>query len=181
MGHEDGVNIDILRKPLAYCLGRWAGKELARIKEGDGLSKPIRTVLKQAKAFQQWGGGFDTTMRAVCGKRFEHLIGTIQLRTVAGSAYLCCAAPTAADHALLQRVHKVSKTLTLASSLNPESAEVAAAMDRLPQWYRAIDRTGPGWVSRVVETTGDGAGRGRVLGNLLGDVLGDVLGDLLSG
>jgi DNA-directed RNA polymerase subunit RPC12/RpoP len=179
LGREDRVDIDILRKPLAYCLGGWARNELARIKENAVLSEPIRKLLNQVKAMQKWGGTFDTGKCAVCSRSLMHLVGTCQLKTTAGSAYICCVAPTAADVALIQQVQRVSKKLNLANTLDPESTQVSQAMAKLPQWYRAVDLTDPSWARRILDSSPRGGGEGPDLGDAL-DLLGNILGDILS-
>jgi DNA-directed RNA polymerase subunit RPC12/RpoP len=183
LARGDGVDIDVLRKPLAYCLAKWSEVELDRIARGEKLSKPIRSVLKRAGTYQKWGGGFGTGECAACGRSLEHLVGTVQLRTAAGSAYLCCAAPTATDAALIEQVHLVSRKLTLAGSLDPESPAVANALERVPQWYRAVDLSEPGWARTVAEGGAAGAAGGflgGIIGDALGDALGNALGELLS-
>ena len=183
LARGDGVDIDVLRKPLAYCLAKWSEVELDRIARGEKLSKPIRTVLKRAGTYQKWGGGFGTGECAACGRSLEHLVGTVQLRTAAGSAYLCCAAPTATDAALIAQVQQVSRKLTLAGTLDPESPAVANALERVPQWYRAVDLSEPGWARTVAEGGAAGAAGGflgGIIGDALGDALGHALGELLS-
>jgi hypothetical protein len=174
LGREDRVDINLLRKPLAYCLAGLARNELARIKENAVLSEPIRKLLSQVKAMRNWGGTFDTGKCAACGRSLEHLVGTFQLRTIAGSAYLCCVRPTAADVALIQQVQRVSNKLTLANTLDPESSHVAQAMAKLPQWYLAVDLKDGGWAKRVVGSGTGGGGDGPDLGdalNLLSQIL----------
>jgi DNA-directed RNA polymerase subunit RPC12/RpoP len=177
----DGVDIDVLRKPLAYCLAKWAAVELDRINRREKLSKPLRKVFKTVESVVRWGGQMDTHVCAACGKPMEHLVGSVQIRTAAGSAYMCCAAPTGNDDALIRQVQAVAKKLTLATGLDPDSGVVADAMELLPSWYRAVDLSGKSWAKTVEDTSGEGGGgAGGLLGSILGDALGDVLGDLLS-
>jgi hypothetical protein len=176
----DAVDIDILKKPLAYCLAKWSAVELDSIVRGVKLSKPIRSVLKRAATFQKWGGSFSSTECAACGRSLPHLVGTVQLRTAAGSAYLCCAGPTGTDASLIGQVQRVAKKLTLAGRLDPDCPAVAEALERVPDWYKAVDLSEEGWARRIVDTSGQGSAAGSILGNILGDALGDALGDLLS-
>jgi DNA-directed RNA polymerase subunit RPC12/RpoP len=184
LARGDGVDIDLLKKPIAYCLAKWSEVELDRVKRGEKLSKPLRTVLKRAGTFQQWGGSFSSSECAACGRSLPHTVGTIQLRTAAGSAYMCCAGPTETDAALVAQVQGVSRKLALASHLDPECPAVADAQERVPQWYRALDLSEPGWARIVAEGGAAGAAAGAlgyVIGDALGEALGEALGNILFG
>src|SRR5204863_4158439 len=80
----DGTDIDVLRKPLAYCLAKWSAVELDRVNRREKLSKPLRKVFKQVESVVRWGGQIDSGVCAACGKPMEHLVGTVQIRTAAG-------------------------------------------------------------------------------------------------
>jgi hypothetical protein len=178
-GRVHGIaDAHVLNRPLAYCLSRWAMDELDRIACGEGLSKPLAKLLKQAREQQKWGG-FRSETCPLCSRTLPTTIGTIQIRTVAGSAYVCCASPTVGDDALIRRVHKVSQKLTLATGLSPDTPEVGEATAQLPKWYRAVDLSASWWVRAVTE--GDSGGGGSLLGNVLGNTLGEALGELLGG
>ena len=175
----------VLRKPLAYCLGRWAVRELDRIDDDKAkLSKPIRQVLKKAADLKRWNGSLSNSECTICGRKLLHLVGTTQVRTVAGSAYLCCAKPTSQDDELIRRVDRINKKLTLAGSLDPDNRQVPAAMKKLPEWYRAVDVYKSGWTKSVDGTLEHGGGTaagGSIAGDIAGNMVGNLLSDLLFG
>lgn len=179
-----GAGAPAVRKPLAFCLGRWAIRELERFEEGgEKPSKPIRRVLKLASERLRFGGSFGTTACPLCDQRLDHLVGTTQIRTKAGSAYVCCAAPTRSDMALVAEVGSIHKKLFVATSLDPENAEITAALARLPDWFRAVDLGPTGWTKRIVDTSGggdDGVG-GEVAGEIAGHLAVRMIAGLLSG
>ena len=166
----------MLRKPLAYCLGRWAVRELDRLeKDRTRLSKPVRRVLKRAGEMHRFGGNFNPHECPLCERTFAHLVGTTQLRTVAGSAYLCCAAPTEADDALILAMVKIDKKLSVAQSLDTDNTEIPAARARLPDWYRAVDPGASSWAKKVVDD------RGNSEGGAGADVAASIIASLLFG
>jgi hypothetical protein len=168
----------VVNRPLAYCLSRWAEDELERV-AGEELSKPLRKVLKKAGEQQKWGSGFNAETCALCSNRLPSIIGTVQIRTTAGSAYVCCGGPTTGDDALIRRVTRIAQKLSLATAIAPETPEVGEVMDQLPDWYRALDLSASWWV-RVVTEGDDGGGGGSLLGNVLGNAVGEALGELLG-
>ena len=111
-------------------------------------------------------------MRAV----LPHLVGTVQLRTAAGSAYLCCAAP------------RDGRESHRASAAGREEAHLAGGLDPTARGGGGAGATGVVPAvdlseevgEGIVDTSGQGSAAGNLLGNLLGDALGDALGDLLS-
>jgi DNA-directed RNA polymerase subunit RPC12/RpoP len=172
----------VLNKPLAYCLGRWASEELEDIDDRGGISKPMKKLLKKARERQMWAGTFSAEVCPLCDRTLTSTIGTTEVRTVAGSAFVCCESPTAADDVAIQQVRKVHQKLTLATGLDAEVPEVVNALADLPGWYRAVDLSQQWWFRSVTEGTADGynSGGGGILGNILGDALGDALGGLLG-
>jgi DNA-directed RNA polymerase subunit RPC12/RpoP len=130
----------VLRKPLAFCLGRWAVRELDRLEEdGEQLSKPLRKVLKQAAVLRPAFAQFDLSLCPLCGHKFRGRNEGTKFKTVAGPVFLCCAKPTGSDNELIQTVDKINKKLTVGLSLDGENPEIPAALTRIPDWYRALD------------------------------------------
>lgn len=174
----------ILRKPLAYCLVRWTAREIDRLEDDRAkLSKPIRQVLKKAADMKRWNGTLSYQECPLCSRQLRQLIGTTQVRTVAGSAYLCCARPTADDEALVQKVDRMNKKLVLASMLDPDNRHVPIVMKNIPEWYRALDVYQSKWTRKIVD---DDDGRnaepsgGGIFGAIAGDATGQAVGNLLS-
>lgn len=172
-----------LCKPLAYCLGRWAARELDRLDdEGTKPSKPVRLVLKKAADMKRWGGTLSNTDCPICSRKLRNLIGTTQIRTMAGSAYLCCARPTPGDDALICKLDRINTKLVLATSLDPDNRQVPKALKLLPDWFRAVDMYESGWTRAVVDDDeGRNAprGRGSLAGAIAGDAAGNLVGNLL--
>lgn len=181
-GLKSDAGTGAIRKPLSFCLGRWAARELDRLKEDGGrLSEPIRRVLKRATELQRFGGSFESHQCPLCGRAYSHLVGTTQVRTTAGSAYLCCAAPTRGDDELVQAVGRINKKLAVGMSLDGDNAEIPAAMARLPGWYRAVDMAEYGWTRRVRDAGGSDGGGGGVGIGFGGDIGGEVAANIISG
>ncbi len=134
------VGTHVLRKPLSFCLCRWAVRELDRLDEdGERLSKPLRKVLKQAAVLRPAFAHFDASLCPACGEKLRGRSGKSQLRTVAGPVQLCCARPTDDDNNLIQTVDKINKKLAVGLSLDGDNTEIPVALARIPDWYRALD------------------------------------------
>ncbi len=187
-GLRSDAGTHVIRKPLAFCLGRWAVRELDRFdEEGGRLSPPIRTVLKRATEMQRFGGSFHSHECPLCARPLHHLVGTRQVRTIAGSAYLCCAAPTRGDDALVQAVERINKKLAVGMSLDSDNAEIPMALARIPDWYRAVDMAEYGWTRRVTDTSSGGGGGGGIGigigfgGDAGGEIAGELAANIISG
>jgi DNA-directed RNA polymerase subunit RPC12/RpoP len=174
----------VVRKSLAFCLGRWAARGLDRLEEdGEKPSKPIRRVLKLASEKLRFGGSFSTTACPLCDRRLDHLVGTTQIRTKAGSAYVCCAAPTRGDLGLVAEVANINRKLLVGMSLDSENAQIPAALARLPEWFRVVDMGPAGWTKRIVDTSGGiggDVGGGEVAGEIAGHLAVRMIAGMLS-
>lgn len=172
------IGTHFLRKPLAFCLVRWAAREIDRMDDARAKpSTPLRKVLKKAMDMQRYAGTLSSSECQYCGRELHHLVGTTQVRTIAGSAYLCCARPTPQDHQLVHRVDSIGKKLKLGGSLDPDNRQIPKAMKMLPDWYRALDIYESNWTKVVVDNDSQGDGRG---GSTAGDVAGYAAARVLS-
>lgn len=175
------IGTSYLRKPLAYCLVRWAAREIDRIDEAKlKPSRPVRQVLKKAAEMQRWGASLSNTDCPLCGRQLRNLIGTTQIRTVAGSAYVCCARPTSQDDELVRHVDRINKKLLLATSLDPDNRHVPLALKHLPDWYRAVDMNSSVWTRPIVDDDEGRESPGSVGGSLAGNIAGNIIGEVLS-
>lgn len=182
VGGKGKIGTHFLRKPLAYCLVRWAAREIDRVDDERAKpSKPIRDLLKKAAEMQRWGTTLPSSACQHCGRELHHLVGTTQIRTVAGSAYLCCARPTPQDHQLVHRIDSIGKKLRLGASLDPDNRQILKAMKMLPDWYRALDFHESNWTKVVVDNDSQGDGRGGAAGDVAGYAAARILTNLLFG
>jgi hypothetical protein len=176
-GQIESSNL-IVRKPLAFCLTHWAAEQLAQVESRKlEVSHPLRGLLKAAALHYKHGGRFGFQHCGICGKQLLTLEGKLEVKTVAGSAYLCCATPTEPDRKLVARLDRAWKRLSFACALDADNAEARQAQACLPRWYTMLSPPDQRkqWCGQVGSLDADqsvggqiaaGIGQGIVLGIL---------------
>lgn len=180
------------RKPLAFCLAQQSLEELEELQDDDArLSRPVRRVIRQALDTAKWGGDYPATC-VECGNDVRPAPGMAAIRTSAGTAFLCCTAPTPDDVRLVRQVNGLWKRLTLAIKLDGENADAPRLLAHLPPWYpvlypeqvrgKRIDWwTVPGTAAAVaaVASAGFGAAVGEAIGEAVGEIIAEAVVDAL--
>ncbi len=128
-----------LWKPSALCLVRWAQKMLDWLQDEElDLSGPLQDLLQRAGENQRWGGTFTFRNCTLCDGSLEGLRGYPQVKTAAGVASLCCAAPVEDDFALVGLIDTLWQALMLARMLDSDNPEVQPTLDALPAWHKVL-------------------------------------------
>jgi hypothetical protein len=128
-----------LWRPSALCLVRWAQKMIEWLEEEKVvLSKPMRRLLKRAESTQRWGGSFSFRQCALCERPLVSLANSLQVKTAAGVACLCCHSPTDDDFALVGLIDTIWQALALARTLDPDTPELQLTQDALPAWHKML-------------------------------------------
>jgi len=128
-----------LWRPSALCLVRWAQKMLDWLEEEKlVLSAPLRRLLRRADENQRWGGIFTFRKCALCERSLESLHGYPQVKTSAGVASLCCAAPVEDDFALVGLIDTIWQALSLARMLDPDNPDTQTTLDAIPAWHKVL-------------------------------------------
>jgi hypothetical protein len=161
-----------VRRPLAYCLTHWAIEELLALDEsGRQPSQAMRQVFKKGEQLKKWGGTFSMRECALCGRQAPQTRTSAKLKTGAGWAHLCCAAPTREDLRLVKDFDGIRKRLSCAAALDQKNGDVQETVAALPWWYRVLMTEGDGDAGWVRKSRSAGAKDKEDFAAMLGAVI----------
>jgi hypothetical protein len=128
----------LVRKPLAYCLVQWVVDDLKVLKASEGLSRPLRLLMRIAADLKKWGGTFNRHECPLCERNDPQGRGCTKVKTAVGWAYLCCAAPTKNDMMLARMAEALRDRLELARALDSSNESATLGAAALPESLRLL-------------------------------------------